>query len=105
MSALRLKMSLEEALQRGTDFQLSSRFQQTLTHNALQKEDASYLKEIYEKLTNDRENMVNLFTESFNEMTPKGSLGVSNQQVEKYLNVFFTQERSDQYFDHTLRFF
>lgn len=105
MSALRPKMNLEEALQRGTDFQLSSRFQQTLTHNALQKEDVSYLKEIYEKLTNDRDNMVALFTESFNEIMPKGSRGVSNQQVEQYLNVFFTQERSDQYFDHTLRFF
>lgn len=101
----RLRPSLNELLEKGTDYSFEGRFNDTLSYNHFTTEDFAKLKQIDELIAPHKKEIVHLLYEGLQQVQPEATNVITEARVEAYIDAFFTMERNRAYVDESLRFF
>lgn len=105
MASIRPKLNMEQLFERGTDIDTPGRFHETLAYNHFHHIDHKNLCELYAKLQDVRPSIVDIFTRYLAEIAPNGSNPISNNTIERYLQMFFEHNRDETYLEEALKFF
>ncbi len=84
----RLRPSLNELLEKGTDYSFQGRFIDTLSYNHFTTEDFAKLKQIDELIAPYKQEMVRLFYEGLKQVKPEAANAVTEARIEAYMNAF-----------------
>lgn len=105
MASIRPKMDMDQLFARGTDIELAGRFQETLHYNHFQLADCDNLREIFAKLQDVQPSITEIFDRYLTEVSPSGVNPITTQQINNYLELFFTKPRDEQYIEEVIQFF
>lgn len=98
-------MDIEQLVKRGTDIKTAGRFQQTLSYNHFQMEDAENLRELYTKLQDIQSSVTDIFDRYLTEISPNGVNPIDSAIINRYVRHFFEHARDDQYVEGAVKFF
>ena len=102
---LKPRVNIDKFLQYGTDIEVKGRFKDTLAYNHFTTEDQARLKEIVSLLESSTNEMVRIFETYLKELKAEGIERISTASIERYINIFFYEERNEEYVDQIISFF
>lgn len=105
MLSIRPKMNVEQLLERGTDLKASGRFLDTLSYNNFKYKDQENLRELYIKLQDIQPSLQEIFIRYLEEIATDNNHSIPLESINRYLEVFFQDERDDHYVNKVIQFF
>lgn len=102
---LKPRVNIDKFLQYGTDIEVKGRFKDTLAYNHFTTEDQARLKEIVSLLESSTNEMVRIFETYLKELKAERIESISTASIERYINIFFYEERHEEYVDKIISFF
>lgn len=105
MLSIRPKMNVEQLLEKGTDLKASGRFSDTLSYNNFKYKDQENLRDLYIKLQDIQPSLQEIFIRYLEEIATDNSHSIPPESINRYLEVFFQDERDDHYVDKVIQFF
>lgn len=102
---LKPRVKIEQLLEHGTDIEIKGRFKETLAYNHFTTEDQARLKEIVPLLESSVEEIVIIFDTYLKELKNEEISIVPKESIERYIQVFFYEERNTAYVDKIISFF
>lgn len=105
MATIRPKMDIEQLFLRGTDINTVGRFKETLAYNHFNQLDSEHLLELESKLQSVQPSIQEIFEKYLAEISPHTTNPIAPDKIERYLDIFFTYERNEDYVHEVVKFF